>query len=36
MLVRVWRKVNPLMLLVGMQTSTVSMEQSRDSLKIWK
>jgi len=28
MLVRVWRKRNPLTLLVGMQTSTATMENS--------
>ena len=33
MLERVWRKGNPLTLLVGMQTSTVAMEDSGDSLK---
>ena len=33
MLERVWRKGNPLTLLVGMQTSTATMENSGDSLK---
>ena len=34
---RVWRKGNPLTLLVGMQTSTATMENSYgDSLKNWK
>ena len=41
MLERVWRKANPLTLLVGMQTSTATMENSEDSveqfsLKNWK
>ena len=31
---RVWRKGNPFTLLVGMQTSTATMENSADSLKI--
>ena len=33
MLERVWRKVNPLTLLVGMQTSTATMENSVELLK---
>ena len=33
MLESVWRKGNPLPLLVGMQTSTATMENSGDSLK---
>ena len=33
MLERVWRKGNLLTLLVGVQTSTVTMENSGDSLK---
>ena len=36
MLERMWRKGNPLTLLVGMQTSTATMENSVDSLKNWK
>ena len=37
MLERVWRKGNPLTLLVGMQTSTATMEkQCGDYLKNWK
>ena len=36
MLERVWRKGNPLTLLVGMQSSTATMENSVDSLKKWK
>ena len=37
MLERVWRKGNPLTLLVGMQTSTATMENSVDiPLKNWK
>ena len=39
MLERVWRKGNPLTLLVGMQTSTATMEamnQCGGSLKNWK
>ena len=34
MLERVWRKGNPLTLLVGMQTSTATMEKCRDSLEL--
>ena len=34
MLERVWRKGNPLTLLVGMQTSTATMENSVEILKI--
>ena len=33
MLERVWRKGNPLTLLVGMQTSTATMENSVEMLK---
>ena len=33
MLERVWRKGNPLILLVGMQTSTATMENSVEILK---
>ena len=33
---RVWRKGNPLTLLVGMQSSTASMGNSVDSIKNWK
>ena len=33
MLERVWRKGNPLTLLVGMQTSTATMEKSMEVLK---
>ena len=33
---RVWRKGNPLTLLVGMQTSTAAMENCGDFLKNWK
>ena len=35
MLERVWRKGNPLTLLVGMQTSTATVENTGDSLKNW-
>ena len=33
MLERVWRKRNPLILLVGMQTSTATMESNEEILK---
>ena len=36
MLERVWRKGNPLTLLVGMQASTATMEKCGDALKNWK
>ena len=36
MLERVWRKGNPLTLLVGMQSSTATMGNSLDSVKNWK
>ena len=36
MLERVWRKGNPLTLLVGMQTSTATMENSVDELWCWR
>ena len=36
MLERMWRKGNPLTLLVGTKTSTATMENSGDSLKNWK
>ena len=36
MLERVWRKGNLLTLLVGMQTSSTTMENGIDSLKNWK
>ena len=36
MLERVWRKGNPLTLLVGVQTSTANGEQCEDSLKHWE